>query len=88
MEILWNEYKFGIGSWRHVKTFSQEERGMDRYNYYKRNIFWNLVVEMVQRGRLANEAIDKIYQIYGYKASVTKLIKKPQQDKKNYRHLF
>ena len=55
---------------------------MDRYNYYKRNIFWSLVVEMVQRGRSANEVIDKMHQTYGYKTSVTKIIKILQEDKK------
>ena len=87
--ILWNEYEFGIGGRRPAKSFSKEERGMDRYNYYKRNIFWSLVVEMVQRGRSANESIDKIYQVYGYKSSVTQIIKKLQEDKKtHYRQFF
>ena len=65
----------------HVKTFSKEDRGMDRYNYYKRNIFWSLVVEMVQRGGSANEVIDKMYHTIGYKTSVTKILKKLQEDK-------
>ena len=55
---------------------------MGRHNYYKRNIFWSLVVEMVHRGRSTNEAIDTIYQAYGYKTSITHIIKKLQEDKK------
>ena len=87
--VLWNEYEFGIAGRRPAKTFSKEERGRDRYNYYKRNIFWSLVVEMVRRGRSANEAIDTIYQAYGYKTSITHIIKKLQDDKKNhYRQFF
>ena len=86
--MLWNEYEFGIGGRRPAKTFSKEERGTDRFNYYKRNIFWSLVVEMVHRGRSANDAIDKIYQAYGYKTSVTKIIKKLQDDKKNHFRQF
>ena len=87
--ILWNEYEFGIGGRRPAKSFSKEERGMDRYNFYKRNVFWSLVVEMVQRGRSANEAIDNIYQAYGYKTSVTQIIRKLQEDKKShFRQLF
>ena len=86
--ILWNEYEFGIGGRRPAKSFSKEERGMDRFNYYKRNIFWSLVVEMVQRGRSANKSIDKIYQVYGYKTSVTKIIKKLQEDKKTHHRQF
>ena len=82
--ILWNEYEFGIGGRRPAKTLSKEERGEDRYKFYKRNIFWSLVVEMVKRGRSANEAIDAIYRAYGYKTSVTDIIKKLQEDKKNH----
>ena len=43
---------------------------------------------MVHRGRSANGAIDKIYQAYGYKTSVTKIIKKLQDDKKTYFRQF
>ena len=82
--ILWNEYDFRIRGHIPVKSFSKEERGIDRYNYYKRNIFWSLVVEMVKKGRPANEAIDQIYQTYGYKTSVSQIMKKLQQDKKKH----
>ena len=37
---------------------------------------------MIKRGRPANESIDKIYQVYGHKTSVTNIIKKLQEDKK------
>ena len=43
---------------------------------------------MVRRGRSANDSIDKIYQAYGYKTSVTKIIKKLQDDKKNHFRQF
>ena len=87
--ILWNEYEFGIGGRRPAKTLSKEERWEDRYKFYKRNIFWSLVVEMVKRGRSTNEAIDAIYQAYGYKTSVTEIIKKLQEDKKtHYKQFF
>ncbi len=34
-----------------------------------RGNFWDLVVKMVNRGRLANELIDVIYSYYGFKQS-------------------
>ena len=37
---------------------------------------------MIKRGRPANESIDKIYQVYGHKTSVTNIIKKLQEEKK------
>ena len=81
--VLWNEYEFGLSGRRAAKTFSRNERGVDRYTFYRRNIFWGLIVEMIKRGRSANEAIDKVYQVYGYKTSVTNIIKKLQEEKKN-----
>ena len=86
--VLWNEYEFGVSGCRPAKTFSRNERGIDRYTYYRRNIFWGLVVEMIKRGRSANESIDKIYQVYGYKTSVTNIIKKLQEEKKNHFNIF
>ena len=35
-----------------------------KQNYYKRNIFWSLMVKMVKRGCSANDTIDEIYQAY------------------------
>ena len=82
--VLWNEYEFGINGYRAAKTFSRNERGIDRYTFYRRNIFWTLVIVMIKRGRSANESIDKIYQVYGYKTSVTNIIKKLQEEKKQF----
>ena len=81
--VLWNEYEFGVAGGRPAKSFSRNERGVDRFTFYRRNVFWGLVVEMIRRGRSANESIDKIYQVYGYKTSVTNIIKKLQEEKKN-----
>ena len=52
------------------------------YTFYRRKIFWGLIVEMIKRGRSVIEAIDKVYQVYGDKTSVTNVIKKLQQEKK------
>ena len=58
--VLWNEYKFGVSGGRPAKSFSRNEQGIDRFPLYRRNVFWGLVVEMIMRGRSANESIDKI----------------------------
>ena len=86
--ILWHEYEFGIGDRRPAKSFSRKERGMCRHLYSKRNIFWSLVVEMVRRGNTANSAIDKIYEVYGFKTSVTDILRELQKDKKNHHRQF
>ena len=38
---------------------------------------------MVRQGYSADSAIDKIYDVYGRSTSVTKIIKRLQEDKKN-----
>ena len=58
------------------------EREADRYKYYKRNVFWVQVSEMVRTGHSADRAIDLIYRAYGSDLSVTKIIKKMIADKK------
>ena len=86
---LWHEYEFGIGGRIPAKTFTSRQRGKNRYNYSKRKVFWDLVSEMVRRGYTANDAIDKIYTCYGFKTSVSNIIKNLQRDRKaGYRQFF
>ena len=80
--FLWNEYKLEVSGSRPAKTFSRNERGIDRFTFYRNNIFSGWIVQVMKRGRSANELIDKIYQVYGYKISVTNIIKKLQEGKK------
>ena len=86
--ILWHEYEFGVGERRPAKTFSRKERGSCRHVYSKRNLFWSLVVEMIRRGHTANSAIDKIYEVYGFKTSVTDILRQLQKDKKQHHRQF
>ena len=86
--VLWHEYEFGIGERRPAKSFSRKERGSCRHLYSKRNLFWSLVVEMIRRGHTANGAIDKIYEKYGFKTSVTDILRQLQKDKKQHHRQF
>ena len=43
---------------------------------------------MIKRGRSAKEAMDKVYQVYGYKTSVTNIINKKLQEEKIYILIF
>lgn len=74
--VLWYDYEFGVGERRAAKTCSRKDYGKNRHVYSKRNIFLSLVVEMVRRCHSANSAIDKIYNAYGLKTSVTEILKK------------
>ena len=78
---LWHEYEFGIGSRKAAKDFDVRDRGANRYNYSKRKVFWDLVSLMVRRGRQANEAIDELYKYYGYKTSLTNILKAMRKER-------
>ena len=78
---LWHEYEFGIGSRKAAKHFDARDRGANRYNYSKRKVFWDLVSLMVRRGRQANEAIDTLYNYYGYKTSLTNILKAMRRER-------
>ena len=86
--ILWQEYEFGIGARKPAKAFTRDERGAARFSYCRRNVFWELVKTMVNRGHTANAAIDNIYQVYGLKSSVTEILKKLVKDKKTNHRQF
>ena len=69
LHILWHEYEFGIAGKKPAKFYSNRDRGANRHTYTARGNFWDLVVKMVNRGRLANELIDVIYSYYGFQQS-------------------
>jgi hypothetical protein len=83
---LWKEYEFGFHGCKAAKDWNASERGADRFKYYKRNVFWVQVSEMVRAGHSADRAIDLIYRAYGSNLSVTKIIKKMIEDKKRGGH--
>ena len=82
--MLLNKYDFGIGGRRPAKTFSKGERERERER--ERDVLIDstiirgpssgaFMVKMVKRCCSANDDIDRIYEAYGYKTSVTKNIK-------------
>ena len=62
---LWQEYEFGFAGYKAAKDFTSRERGADKCKYYRRNIFWSKVNELVLAGHSADEACDLIYRAYG-----------------------
>ena len=78
---LWLEYEVGFTGRKAAKDFTDKERGADKYRYYRRNLFWLKVGEMVRAGYTAERACDKIYQAYGANLSVTKIINAMIKDK-------
>lgn len=83
---LWKEYMFGFSGNKPAKDFTRSERGACRYNYSKRNVVWQTIVELVKAGYSSDLAIDKIYGAYGHSTSNTIIIKKLAADNKHGGH--
>ena len=74
---LWNEYEFGNA----VKDFMSVEKGDVKYRYHHPKERWNKIGEMVIAGYNSEDDINKIYDAYGLKISVTNIINKMRKDK-------
>jgi hypothetical protein len=83
---LWKEYMFGFSGNKPAKDFTRSERGACRYNYSKRNVVWQTIIELVKAGYSSDLAIDKIYGAYGHSTSNTIIIKKLAADNKHGGH--
>ena len=47
---LWQEYEFGISGTKPAKEFTRAERGENKSLYCCRNVFWQLMVQMIPAG--------------------------------------
>jgi hypothetical protein len=83
---LWKEYEFGSGGFKAAKDFTERERGADKSKYYRRNVFWRKVGDLILAGLSSDEACDLIYQCYGPSCSVTFILNKMISDKKTGGH--
>jgi hypothetical protein len=50
---LWREYEFGARGYKAAKDFTEKERGADTAKYYRRNIIWKKVSELIRAGYTA-----------------------------------
>jgi hypothetical protein len=50
---LWGEYEFGARGYKAAKDFTEKERGADKAKYYRRNIIWKKVSELIGAGYTA-----------------------------------
>ena len=79
---LWKEYEFGSGGFKAAKDFTERERGADKSKYYRRNVFWKKVGELILAGLSSDDACDLVYRCYGSSCSVTCILNKMISDKK------
>jgi hypothetical protein len=78
---LWKEYEFGFHGYKPAKDWTATERGRDKFKYYRRNVVWKKICELVRGGYTAERACDKIYSVYGHSSTVTAIIKQLVKDK-------
>ena len=76
---LWDEYQFGIGGRKPAKNWNRNERGNRTHGikqkYYRRKMVWWTIEELIRRGDSRDTAINKIRSAYGWRCSVTQIIK-------------
>ena len=85
LNVLWQEYEFGINGQKAAKHYTSRERGNSRYTYHRRKVFWDKVSELLRAGYDSHTAIDKIYEAYNNQ-SVTQIINSMRRDKVNGGH--
>lgn len=83
---LWVEYQFGISGRAPAKDFTSVQRGKVKSQYHQRNLVWSCILRLTNQGHSAESSCEKIYQAYGESLSVTKIIKKMQEDNKSGGH--
>ena len=80
---LWEEYTPGIGNNKPAKFFTRAERGRYKFKYLRQKIMWDLITVHVCSEITASMAIDRIYNAYGHSSSITTIIIRYRNDKKN-----
>ncbi len=83
LHVLWEEYEQGIGGRRAARLFTRDERGRVKHKYHRRKMVWDLISILVRGGLTAQVAIDRIYDFYGRAESVTTIINKMKNDRRN-----
>jgi hypothetical protein len=79
---LWQEYHFVINNQKAAKDFATAERGgKNKFKYCRQKVFWDLIGLHVSAGFLAEVAIDRVYDCYGRRLSVTAILELLRKDK-------
>ena len=86
LHTLWLEYEFGLGNRKAAKDFTREERGKVKHKFHRRKVLWDKISEMVRSGWSADEACNKIYDVYGPHENVTRIINLMKRDKRTGGH--
>ena len=67
---LWTEFMLGLGRRKPTSQFTQVERDRVKHKYFRRNVIWKMVQQLVRMGLTSDSAIDRRYAAYGAHMSV------------------
>ena len=85
--LLWDKWEIGLNETKPAKDLNVEERGVQRFKFCRRKVFWDAVSGMILRGLSSRVAIDRLYGYYGRRMSVSSILDKMLNDRKNGRDL-
>ena len=71
---LWKEYKFGFHGCKPAKDWTSTERGRDKFKYYRWNIVWKKICELVRGGYTVDRVCNEIIIVCGHSLIVTAII--------------
>mmetsp|Transcript_1584 Transcript_1584/g.2230 ORF Transcript_1584/g.2230 Transcript_1584/m.2230 type:complete len:93 (+) Transcript_1584:60-338(+) len=71
---------------QHSKDGNNESQKKVKHSHHRRKVVWDKVAEMVRGGWSADEACNKIYEVYGANKTVTSIINEMRRDRKNGDH--
>jgi Transcriptional activator of glycolytic enzymes len=80
--VLWQEYMYGIHGRKPAREFTKQDKVSVRARYSQRRVIWDQINKLMRSKYrfTANEAIEKIYSVYGIRTPVTVIIKKIRED--------
>lgn len=81
---LWDEYEFGLNGQKPAREFTAVERGAHKYTYSRRKVLWDALLFMInKRGYTSENAIKRVYSVYGRGSSVTHILNLMVKDRQN-----
>ena len=86
LQLLWQEYGFGINGRKPAKKFNPDKRNkpVKKQKYYRRNIVWQTLARLVRGGLTAEVTIERLHSVYGYGSSTSKIMTTMVKDNKRY----
>jgi hypothetical protein len=81
--ILWDEYNVGVGGRKAARLFTGPERGRVKHKFCRRKVVWSTVSLLINAGLTREAACERLYDVYGYDSTVTRIIERLKVDKRN-----